>query len=66
MLVVVNGMKREVTTDCTAAELLDELALTEHRVAVERNGEVIARQALTATRLCAGDIVEIVRFVGGG
>ncbi len=66
MLVIVNGMDREVTTDCTVAELLDELALTEDRVAVERNGEVIARQELTATRLCAGDIVEIVRFVGGG
>ena len=45
--------------------------LLEHKydckaVAVERNGEIIARTEYDSTRLMDSDCLEIVRFVGGG
>jgi Sulfur transfer protein involved in thiamine biosynthesis len=35
-------------------------------VAVEHNGTIIERDAYAATTLRDGDVVEIVRMVGGG
>lgn len=36
------------------------------RLAVERNGEIVRKQDYDAVRLCDGDEIEIVSFVGGG
>ena len=36
------------------------------RVAVERNGNIVPKAQYSATTLADGDVVEIVRFVGGG
>ena len=42
------------------------LGLGGRRVAVELNREIVAREEYPATRLSAGDVVEVVQFVGGG
>ncbi|MDE2211344.1 MAG: sulfur carrier protein ThiS, partial [Betaproteobacteria bacterium] len=42
------------------------LGLTQRRIAVERNGEIVPRSGFDTTRLAAGDHVEIVVAVGGG
>ncbi len=36
------------------------------RVAVERNGDIVPKAEYETTRLCDGDSVEVVSFVGGG
>ena len=36
------------------------------RVACELNGAIVPRDAYAATVLRAGDVLEVVRFVGGG
>jgi thiamine biosynthesis protein ThiS len=63
---VVNG--KEVVLD-GATPLLDYLArlgVDPRSVAVEHNGEIIERAGYERTILNAGDVVEIVRMVGGG
>ena len=66
MQVVVNGEGREVPEAVTVRGLIELLELTDGPVAVERNGEVVPRAEHPSTKLCAGDVIEVVHFVGGG
>ena len=64
--VTLNGKPREVASDQTVAGLLEELDLRERLVVVERNGSIVNRTDFPTTLLAAGDVLEIVHFVGGG
>jgi len=64
--IVLNGEPRAVAPGTTVAALLAELGLDPRRVAVERNLDIVPRAEHAATRLHAGDRLEIVTFVGGG
>jgi sulfur carrier protein len=66
MNVTVNGEAREVPDGITVRGLVELLALGGGPVAVERNGEVVPRADHASTALAAGDVIEIVHFVGGG
>ncbi len=66
MIVTVNGVDRRLAEGTTVAALVAELGCGERRVAVEVNCNVVPREHYDATRLGAGDVVEIVHFVGGG
>jgi sulfur carrier protein len=50
----------------TVADLVHELELEGKRIAVERNGETVPRSQHAATRLEAGDRIEVVGAIGGG
>ena len=63
--VTVNGDSRS-TSARTVADLVRELDLDPAKVAVEHNGEIAPRSALAGVPLSAGDVLEIVHFVGGG
>ncbi len=63
---VVNGETRRVDAGSTVQSLVDALGLAGRRVAVERNRELVKRDAWAATPLADGDQVEILHFVGGG
>jgi len=63
--VTVNGSPREVTG--SLSDLLASLDLDARSVVVEHNGAIIRdRASLPSVILAAGDVVEIVHFVGGG
>jgi sulfur carrier protein len=62
----INGEVREVPAGLTLAALLQHLGLTEGPVAIERNREIVPRAQHAALRVEAGDVLEIVQFVGGG
>lgn len=62
----VNGEHRRVNGGITITELINELGLDPHRVAVERNLDVVQRSQLAETMVEDGDDYEIVHFVGGG
>lgn len=62
----VNGEPRPVAEGTTVAQLLEQLRVVPERVVVEVNVQVIQRDRRAATLLRAGDVVEIVQFVGGG
>ena len=66
MRITVNGERREVRAGLTAEELLRELGVVTGRVAVELNRHVVPRKELSTRKLCDGDELEIVTFVGGG
>jgi sulfur carrier protein len=66
MQITINGERREVPDGLTVRGLVEHLGLTEGPVAVEKNRAVVPRAEHPTTPLAAGDVVEIVHFVGGG
>jgi thiamine biosynthesis protein ThiS len=66
MRIRLNGVPHEVDPGTTVERLLRDLDLPSTRLAVERNGDVVPKVAHAAALLQDGDVVEVVRFVGGG
>ncbi len=62
----VNGESRSFESMLTIAQLLLELGVPIETVLVELNRQVVARTELANTQLEDGDVLELVRFVGGG
>ena len=62
----VNGEPRAVPAGTTVGQLLGALGLQPGQAAVERNGEVLPRARHGETALQAGELIEVVAFVGGG
>ncbi len=65
MKVTINGEPREVAAR-TVLHLLEELGLEPQRIVVERNAAIINRDSYRETLLAEGDVLELVRIVGGG
>lgn len=63
--ILVNGDPCSVTDPCSLTDLLSLLAI-EGRLAVDVNGEIIARSMHNRYYLKQGDRVEIVHAIGGG
>jgi len=66
MQLTINGEVREVPDGLSLAGLLSYLQLTQGLVAIERNREVVPRREHASVLVQAGDVLEIVQFVGGG
>ena len=66
MRVLINGRQEEIGKLSTLGDLLRSRNIVPQRVAVERNGELVARDHYDTTPLVEGDHLEIVTFVGGG
>lgn len=70
MDIVLNGERRSLATPptvpLTVLALLQTEGLSERRVAVEVNGEIVPRSRHGEHALVAGDRVEIVHALGGG
>jgi len=64
--VIVNGSPHRLDQPLDVAALIQRLALSGKRIAVERNGEIVPRSAHGSTLLTEGDRLEIVVAVGGG
>ncbi len=65
MQVTINGSARDVPDDLTVRDLVAHLGL-QGPVAVEVNREIVPRAEHGSRKVGAGDMVEIVHFVGGG
>ncbi|MEF8722722.1 sulfur carrier protein ThiS [Candidatus Accumulibacter phosphatis] len=66
MELVINGESRQFPSPLTVAELVAALNHAGKRIAVERNGDIVARGRHAETALADGDRIEIVVAVGGG
>ncbi len=66
MQLEVNGEATRLPRGTTLSQLLKQLQLTERRLAVEHNQEVIPRSEYDDLQLQDGDQVEIVHAIGGG
>lgn len=62
----VNGRSIELERPTPLLEYIRELGVDPGAIAVEVNGEIIHRQDRADLTLGDGDVVEIVRMVGGG
>ncbi len=62
----VNGREIEFSHPTALPDYLRELGVDPRAIAVEHNGEIIQRTVYDACLLRDGDVVEIVRMVGGG
>ena len=64
--VQVNGEARSIAEGSSIADMLREIGIDPHKVAVEHNLEVVPRSTLGEVQVGDGDAFEIVHFVGGG
>jgi thiamine biosynthesis protein ThiS len=62
----INGRDVELAGPTPLGQYLASLGVDPRAVAVELNERILERSEIAATRLDAGDVVEIVRMVGGG
>jgi thiamine biosynthesis protein ThiS len=62
----VNGKPRVLEAPMTLASYLHSIGLSERMIVVERNGEIVPRDAYAQTQLQAGDTLEIVQMMAGG
>ncbi len=63
---MVNGKPRPIDHSLDLETYLDSFGLDLKHIAVGYNGEVIKREEFAGVTLRDGDILEIVRPVGGG
>ena len=66
MEVTINGEKTRLPDAANAEQLIEQLGLTEQRLAIEINREIVPRSRFAHHQLKPGDQIEIVRAIGGG
>ena len=64
--ITINGESRQFPETLSVSGLIDALAYTGKRIAIERNGEIVPKSQHATTQLASGDQLEIVVAVGGG
>ena len=64
--VQINGEARGVPAGLSVTQLLVHLDLQPRLVVVERNGDILNRDRYDQVEISAGDVLELVHFVGGG
>ena len=66
MIITVNGEQRDLADGASVTDLLACLGFDPAVTVVERNADIIERATYANTTLTEGDVLELVRFVGGG
>lgn len=62
----INGKQVDLEEPTRLLDYLTTLGVDPRAIAVEHNGEIVQRDRYAEVVLRAGDVVEIVRMVGGG
>jgi sulfur carrier protein len=66
MKIMLNGQEKSLESPATISALLQEMGLTDRRVAVEVNREIVPRSRHGEVELKENDRVEVVFAIGGG
>ena len=66
MNIILNGKQKELTCTLNLKSTVEQFCKDKTPVIAELNGEIIKPPQWEKTTLKAGDIVELVSFVGGG
>lgn len=61
-----NGKPYDAADGSTLTDLVTQLGLSNARLAIEVNGEIVTRSAHPTYAVQPGDTVEIVHAIGGG
>ena len=64
----INGVEKQFPAGIpqTLAELLKYLGIKAATVVAEVDGQIVERNKFTETQLRSGQVIELIRFVGGG
>ena len=65
-MIKINGKETRAEDSMTVKQLLLRNGFPLDRVAVERNGDILPKALLDSETVKAGDVYEVVNFVGGG
>ncbi len=66
MIIILNGEDKQVDNNTNIEQLLAVLDLSDKRLAVEINEQIVPRSKFDKTCLQEADKVEIVQAIGGG
>ncbi|QOY51112.1 sulfur carrier protein ThiS [Candidatus Sulfurimonas baltica] len=66
MKIIINGEIKEFAQDLTLEIILTELDLTNKVMAAAVNMEIVKQENWSSYKLCDGDKLELLDFVGGG
>ncbi len=66
MQIILNGKEHQLAGPVPVEALLKDLGQDGGRLVVELNATIINQELYSATMLKEGDILEVVRLVGGG
>ncbi|MDA7817264.1 sulfur carrier protein ThiS [Sulfurimonas sp.] len=66
MNIIINGEKRELEESVTLEKALETLGLTGKVMAAAVNMEIVKQDSWNTHKLCDGDKLELLDFVGGG
>jgi thiamine biosynthesis protein ThiS len=64
--ITLNGDPYRLEREISVAQLVELLRMKPNRVAVEINRDVVPKVRYAETMIRAGDVVEVISFVGGG
>jgi sulfur carrier protein len=64
--VSLNGENFNLPLDATVERLIELLGLSNRRIAVELNQDIVPRSLYSITEICEGDRLEVVHAIGGG
>jgi sulfur carrier protein len=66
MKITCNGETKELTTNTTLVSFIKDLDLNPDTVVAECDGKIIKRDEYDTLILSDGNVLELIRFVGGG
>ncbi|MCX7714902.1 MAG: sulfur carrier protein ThiS [Clostridia bacterium] len=66
MIIFLNGEKCIVVENTTVLDLLIQKNIDVDTIVVEHNAKILQRENFSQITLCENDVLEVLRFVGGG
>jgi len=66
MKITCNGETKNIASGTTPVTLIQDLDLNPDTVVVECDGRIVKRDEYDTLVLTEGNVIELVRFVGGG
>jgi sulfur carrier protein len=66
MKITCNGEIKEITPDTTLVSFIRDMNLNPDTVVAECDGRIIKRDEYDTLLLSEGNLLELIRFVGGG
>ena len=66
MNIILNGQKYNIENNITLKQMLINLNIEQKNIIAEVNGEVVTKDDFSNKIINENDIIELIRFVGGG
>lgn len=66
MIITVNGETKEITPNTTLVSFIRDMDLNPDTIVAECDGRIIKRDEYDTLLLSEGNVLELIRFVGGG